>query len=85
VNGDEPVATVTVPGGAVLVLATEAIDTEEASRRREAERAKLQAEIGRLEGKLSNQKFVERAPAEVVDGERAKLSRYQAELAELES
>jgi valyl-tRNA synthetase len=85
VNGDEPVATVSVPGGAVLVLATEAIDTEEASRRRDAERQKLQGEIKRLEGKLSNQKFVERAPAEVVEGERAKLARYQAELAELES
>jgi valyl-tRNA synthetase len=85
VNGDEPVATVAVPGGAVLVLATEAIDVEEASRRREAERLKLEGEIKRLEGKLLNEKFVQRAPAEVVEGEREKLARYQAELAELES
>src|SRR3954470_858938 len=85
VNGDEPVATVTVPGGAVLVLATEAIDSGEAERRRAAERDKLNGEITRLEGKLSNQKFVDRAPAEVVEGERAKLARYQAELRELDS
>src|SRR4051812_19042947 len=85
VNGDEPVASVAVPGGAVLVLATEAIDSGEAERRRAAERDKLNGEITRLEGKLSNQKFVDRAPAEVVEGERAKLARYQAELRELDS
>src|SRR4051812_43642841 len=84
-NGDDPVATVAVPGGAVQVFETQDIDFGEAERRREAEREKLRGEIARLEGKLSNEKFVERAPAEVVEGERAKLSRYQAELAELES
>jgi valyl-tRNA synthetase len=85
VNGDEPVATVSVPGGAVLVLATEAIDHAEAERRRDAERSKLQGEIARLEGKLANEKFVSRAPADVVAGEREKLARYQAELRELGS
>jgi valyl-tRNA synthetase len=84
-NGDDPVATVAVPGGSVQVFETQDIDFEEAERRRAAERDKLRGEIARLEGKLSNEKFVERAPAEVVEGERAKLSRYQAELAELES
>jgi valyl-tRNA synthetase len=79
------VATVAVPGGSVQVFETQDIDSEEAERRRAAERDKLRGEIARLEGKLSNAKFVERAPAEVVEGERAKLSRYQAELAELES
>jgi valyl-tRNA synthetase len=84
-NGDDPVATVAVPGGAVHVLETQDIDSGEAERRRAAERSKLEEEIARLEGKLANQKFVERAPAEVVEGERAKLERYQAELRELES
>jgi valyl-tRNA synthetase len=84
-NGGDPVASVAVPGGAVHVLETQDIDSGEAERRRAAEREKLQGEIARIEGKLSNEKFVERAPAEVVEGERAKLSRYQAELAELDS
>jgi valyl-tRNA synthetase len=84
-NGDDPVATVAVPGGSVHVFETQDIDFGEAERRRAAERDKLRGEISRLEGKLSNQKFVERAPAEVVEGERAKLSRYQSELAELGS
>jgi valyl-tRNA synthetase len=67
------------------VLATEAIDTEEATRRVAAERAKLEQEITRLEGKLSNEKFVERAPAAVVEGERRKLADYRLELEGLSS
>jgi valyl-tRNA synthetase len=85
VNGDEPVATVAVPGGAVQVLATDDIDSGEAERRKEAQRAKVEQEIVRLEGKLANEKFVERAPAEVVDAEREKLERYRRELEELRS
>jgi valyl-tRNA synthetase len=84
-NGAEPIATVAVPGGAVQVLATEDIDTEEAERKKGAQRAKVEEEIARLEGKLANEKFVERAPAEVVDGERQKLERYRRELEELRS
>jgi valyl-tRNA synthetase len=84
-NGGDPVATVSVPGGSVHVFETQDIDVEEASRRREAERQKLQQEIARLEGKLANEKFVERAPVEVVEGERRKLADYQRELEELDA
>jgi valyl-tRNA synthetase len=84
-NGSEPVATVPVPGGAVHVFETEDISLEEARRRRNAQREKLQQEITRLEGKLANDKFVERAPAEVVEGERQKLVGYQRELEELDA
>jgi valyl-tRNA synthetase len=84
-NGSDPVASVAVPGGAVHVLPTQDIDTGEADRRRAAERAKLETEIARLEGKLANEQFVERAPAAVVDGERVKLDRYRGELRELDS
>ena len=82
-NGDEPVATVAVPGGAVHVLPTDAVDTEEAERRRAAQRAKLEQEIARAEGKLANENFTAKAPAAVVDGEREKLERFKRELAEL--
>jgi valyl-tRNA synthetase len=84
-NGGDPVATVSVPGGSVHVFETQDIDSGEASRRRDAEREKLEREIGRLEGKLANEKFVERAPAAVVEGERAKLEGYRRELEELGS
>jgi valyl-tRNA synthetase len=82
-NGDEPVATVGVPGGSVLVLASDAVDLE-AERRRAAERAAfLQKEIKRAEGKLTNQGFVAKAPEAVVQAEREKLDKLKRELEEL--
>ncbi|MDQ3648303.1 MAG: valine--tRNA ligase [Actinomycetota bacterium] len=79
-NGDDPVAEVRVPGGTVRILPSEAFDPEEARRRFAARREKLEAEIGRLEAKLADQRFTGRAPAEVVEGERAKLAECRAAL-----
>ncbi|HEX6461543.1 MAG TPA: valine--tRNA ligase [Thermoleophilaceae bacterium] len=83
VNGDVETS-VAIPGGAVQVYATEAVDAGEAERRRQAKRDQLTGEIKRAEGKLSNQQFVEKAPAHVVQAEREKLERFKAELEELE-
>jgi valyl-tRNA synthetase len=74
------VASVPVPGGTVAILTADAVDTEAEARRAAAERKRLEVEIARAEGKLGNQGFVAKAPAQVVDGERAKLARLQAEL-----
>jgi valyl-tRNA synthetase len=79
-DSGEPVATVPVPGGSVQVLAGGGFDPEQAERRRAERRAELEAEVGRAEGKLANERFVERAPAHVVEGERAKLERLRGEL-----
>jgi valyl-tRNA synthetase len=56
-----------------------------------ADRATLEARLGvvrseleRARGKLSNERFVSGAPAAVVDAEREKASRFEAEAAELE-
>jgi valyl-tRNA synthetase len=46
----------------------------------EAERERLRKEIARAESMLANERFVERAPAEVVRAEREKLERYRREL-----
>ncbi len=45
-----------------------------------AEIERLQKEIARAEGMLANERFVQNAPAEVVDAEREKLARYRREL-----
>jgi valyl-tRNA synthetase len=45
-----------------------------------AEIERLEREIARGEGMLANDRFVERAPPEVVEAERAKLERYRREL-----
>jgi valyl-tRNA synthetase len=81
-NGDV-LATVPVPGGGVQVLPSDAFDPAEAERRRAARREQLSAEIERAERKLANDKFVERAPAEVVAEERRKLEEYREALRRL--
>ena len=45
-----------------------------------AEIERLQKEVARAEQMLANERFVQNAPAEVVEAERAKLARYQREL-----
>jgi valyl-tRNA synthetase len=82
-DGGEPVATVGVPGGSILVLASEAVDLEAAAKRAEAQRATLEKEIARAEGKLANQGFVAKAPPAVVEKERQKLEELKRELADL--
>jgi valyl-tRNA synthetase len=79
-DGGEPVATVGVPGGSIAVLESEAVDLEAAADRAAAQRATLEREIARAEGKLANEGFVSKAPAAVVEAEREKLDRLRREL-----
>ena len=51
---------------------------------REAEIERLRGEVVRAEGMLANERFVQNAPAAVVDAEREKLERYRRELAALD-
>jgi valyl-tRNA synthetase len=69
--------------GPVEILPSDDVDAEQVRRRIAERRDTLQAEVARAEGKLANSRFVDRAPADVVEAERAKLARYQAELEEL--
>jgi valyl-tRNA synthetase len=50
---------------------------------REAEIARLRKEVARAEGMLANERFVTKAPVDVVAAEREKLERYRRELAAL--
>ncbi|MFT3865436.1 MAG: valine--tRNA ligase [Solirubrobacterales bacterium] len=77
--GAEPVASV----GPVRVLASAELDAAAVEERLGKRREELQAEIARGERKLSNQGFVAKAPAAVVEEERGKLERYRQELADL--
>jgi valyl-tRNA synthetase len=51
---------------------------------REAEIARLRKEVARAEGMLANERFVQNAPADVVEAEREKLERYRRELEALQ-
>ena len=78
-DGGDPIASI----GPVKVLASAKIDADAVAARLEKRREELRAEVARAEGKLANEKFVSRAPAELVQEERGKLERYRAELREL--
>jgi valyl-tRNA synthetase len=58
----------------------------------EAERARLSKEVARLEGeitkaksKLNNESFVARAPAAVVEQERARLTEFETAIARIKN
>ena len=55
----------------------EMIDFEKELERLSADKKKTIGEIERIERKLSNEGFVSKAPAAVVDGERKKLDGYK--------
>ncbi|MCD6288374.1 MAG: valine--tRNA ligase, partial [Candidatus Hydrogenedentes bacterium] len=60
------------------------IDIEVEKERLAKEAETLRGLVKKSEGKLANANFVERAPAEVVDAERARLAEYKDKVAKLE-
>jgi len=78
-DGGDPIAAV----GPVKVLASAEIDAAAVAARLEKRRHELRAEVARAEGKLANERFVAKAPPELVDEEKSKLERFRAELEEL--
>src|SRR5215218_6875116 len=82
-NGAADAATIAIPGGTVVVHASDAVDLGAAERKVAERRTKLEQEIVRCEGKLANQGFVAKAPEAVVAAEQAKLAELKAELGSL--
>jgi valyl-tRNA synthetase len=81
-GGEDAIATIAIPGGQVAVLPVD-VDLTEYENRRERRRLQLEADLARVHGKLANERFIAKAPPEVVAGEREKLARLEAELATL--
>ena len=72
-----------VPGIEVYLQLKDLIDVEKETARVQKEQEKLQKEIARLDKKLSNQGFLSKAPAAVVEKEKGKLADYQEKMAAL--
>ncbi len=64
-------------GGEIYMPLEDLIDISKELERLSKEKEKLDGEIKRLSGKLSNENFTAKAPAQVVDAERAKLAKYE--------
>ena len=80
VSGDNAVQIIT-DSAAIFLPMADIIDFEKEKARLAAEQKKLEDEIARIEKKLSNQGFVSKAPAAVVEGEKAKMEKYRENLA----
>jgi valyl-tRNA synthetase len=78
------VAPVTVVGPARLALRVE-IDVAQESERLAREIARLEAEVTKAQARLGNESFVARAPAAVVEQERARLADFAASLERLQA
>ena len=61
----------------IYVPLGELVDIEKEKARLQAEIERIDGEIARAEGKLSNEKFVSKAPQKLVDAEREKVKKYQ--------
>jgi len=75
-------APVMLVGDLKLMLAVE-IDVDAEKDRLSKEVARLQIEIAKANGKLSNENFVARAPIEVVEQEKARVAEFSANLDKL--
>ncbi len=64
-------------GGEIYIPLEDLIDISKELERLDKEKTRLDGEIKRLNGKLSNESFVSKAPAAVVEQERAKLAKYE--------
>jgi valyl-tRNA synthetase len=68
---------VVTSGAEIYIPLLDLVDREKELERLNKEKTKLEAEIDRVEKKLTNERFVSKAPAEVVEEEKAKGEKYK--------
>jgi len=83
VSSNGEAAAVVLEGARVELL--DGADSEAARAQLVEDLKRLDSEIARARGKLANQGFTAKAPADVVQAERDKLERYERERAEIQS
>jgi len=82
---DENAVNVVVEGATIYIPLDELVDREKEIERLEKELKTLEGEIKRVEGKLGNAGFVAKAPAHVVEEEKAKGEKYAKMLEEVKA
>ncbi len=66
-----------IAGAEIFIPLDELIDIEKEIERLNKEKANLEGELKRVEGKLNNEGFVAKAPAKVIEEEKAKREKYK--------
>ena len=74
----EGAVSIVTDAATVYIPLSDLVDVEKEKARLGAELTKIEGEIKRVSGKLANEGFISKAPAAVVDAERAKLDKYNA-------
>ncbi len=67
---------VVIPGAVVYIPFAELVDIAQEIERLQKEEKRLAGELARVNGMLSNEKFVSKAPAAKIEEEKAKLAKY---------
>ncbi len=74
---DDTAVRIITDSATIHIPLADMVDFEAERKRLQSELKAVEGEIARAEGKLANEGFVSRAPAAVVDGEKAKLEKYK--------
>lgn len=77
-NIPEDAVSVVINGAKIFIPLDELVDFEKEKERLTKEKAKLEGEIKRVNGKLSNQGFLAKAPESLVNEEKAKKEKFEA-------
>jgi len=67
---------VVIPGAVIYIPFAELVDIAQEIERLQKEEKRLAGELARVNGMLSNEKFVSKAPAAKIEEEKAKLAKY---------
>ena len=76
-NIPEDAVSVVINGAKIFIPLDELVDFEKEKERLTKEKAKLEGEIKRVNGKLSNQGFLAKAPESLVNEEKAKKEKFE--------
>ena len=76
-NIPEDAVSVVINGAKIFIPLDELVDFEKEKERLTKEKAKLEGEIKRVNGKLSNQGFLAKAPESLVNEEKAKKQKFE--------
>lgn len=79
-NNLDELVSVVIPNGVIYMPFAELVDTKKELERLKKEEEKLIKEVQRVESKLANQGFIAKAPENVIEEEKEKMTKYKGML-----